>query len=178
MPYNSDDPKVIERKRTQARERARRIAEIYEPVYGMSNNDPNYTVGSYTRDRESRFAYSLRKNYNLTLEQYAAMYAAQNGKCAISGIAKPNRLTINATLARSDILVVDHCHDTDKVRGLICDGINKALGLFDHNPYYLYAAGLYIQEHRDGVRVKNQGNTYFTVEWQGSGTICGFSAST
>lgn len=43
-------------------------------------------------------------------------------------------------------LFVDHCHKTDKFRGLICPGCNSGLGFFKDNPKSLLNAAKYIQE--------------------------------
>ena len=49
---------------------------------------------------------------------YNAMWAAQDGKCAIC-----RQPCIKA-------LSVDHCHKTGRIRGLLCMRCNMALGLF------------------------------------------------
>jgi hypothetical protein len=41
-------------------------------------------------------------------------------------------------------LCVDHCHSTGKVRGLLCDPCNKALGLFKDSPELLNSAIKYL----------------------------------
>jgi hypothetical protein len=64
-----------------------------------------------------RLAYFMKWKYNLTIEQYQAMNEAQNGQCGIC-LRVPRRL------------VVDHCHNTEVVRGLLCSGCNMALGMF------------------------------------------------
>lgn len=60
----------------------------------------------------------LIRKYGLTLEDKARMYQKQNSSCAIC--QEPTNL--------KDI-VVDHCHTTGIVRGLLCNHCNKALGL-------------------------------------------------
>lgn len=62
--------------------------------------------------RESKF---LRK-YGITIVEWEKMYESQGGKCAIC-------------FKESDNLEVDHNHDTDQIRGLLCSNCNKALGL-------------------------------------------------
>lgn len=50
------------------------------------------------------------------------MLKKQGGGCAICGI-KPNKKPLS----------VDHCHKTGKVRGLLCQKHNIAIGLFDED---------------------------------------------
>ena len=68
-----------------------------------------------TPDNVRRF--NLRKRYGLTPEQVDRMHRQQNGRCKIC-MTNPDRG-----------LVVDHCHGTGVVRGLLCHKRNKALGL-------------------------------------------------
>ena len=65
---------------------------------------------------------TLRKRYNFTLEEYEKMLSAQNGKCAC---CKSDGALMNK---RHKNLYVDHCHLSGKVRGIVCDECNKAIG--------------------------------------------------
>ena len=55
------------------------------------------------------------------------MLHAQGGVCAIC-----NRLSKNGKR-----LVVDHCHRTKVVRGLLCHNCNLTLGKYEDNPQWL-----------------------------------------
>lgn len=62
----------------------------------------------------------LRREWDLTPEQYEAMLRAQNGRCAMCG-AFPKRYR----------LAIDHDHRTGQVRGLLCIRCNWWLGGFE-----------------------------------------------
>lgn len=49
--------------------------------------------------------------------------------------------SVSASLA----LVIDHCHVTGKVRGLLCNGCNTALGAFQDDPKVLRRAISYLK---------------------------------
>ena len=74
----------------------------------------------YMRPEVKRQAYNrhLKRTYGITVDVYDAMLQAQRGRCAICDSAEKGRL------------VVDHCHDTGVVRGLLCVACNAALGPF------------------------------------------------
>lgn len=67
--------------------------------------------------------YSWNKTYGIeiTHDTYLKMLEEQDNKCAIC-------LTSNMDLEK--LLSVDHCHTTGKVRGLLCNNCNLALGNF------------------------------------------------
>lgn len=63
------------------------------------------------------------KVHGLTMEEFKSMSKAQNDVCAIC--SKPHD---ESSMFKR--LHVDHCHDTGKIRGLLCSRCNTALGLF------------------------------------------------
>lgn len=71
-----------------------------------------------------RWAINLRAKYGITVADYEAMIEAQDGLCAIC------RGKHRGSGGR---LHVDHCHDSGKVRGLLCGPCNTAIGLLDHD---------------------------------------------
>jgi hypothetical protein len=81
---------------------------------------------------------SRRKSvYNLSHEQYLRLFASQDGKCAICFAEKPG--------GRCKDLLVDHCHKSGKVRGLLCHCCNVALGGFLDDPELLARAIAYLR---------------------------------
>ena len=70
----------------------------------------------------------LRRQYGITPEQYDEMLNKQQGTCAVCGTDTPGNSR------RTTYFVVDHCHTTQKVRGLLCHQCNTALGLIKDNP--------------------------------------------
>lgn len=84
-----------------------------------------------------RTGYMRQYLYGVSLEQYEAMMAAQGGVCAICGTSdwpgKDNRPH------------VDHCHETGKVRGILCGPCNNGLGNFGDDPARLRAAAAYLE---------------------------------
>lgn len=75
---------------------------------------------------------------------YADIFERQNGKCAIC-----KRLMLKP--------VLDHCHATMEVRGLLCSACNVGLGQFQDDPKLLLDAVRYLNNAegiRTGITVK------------------------
>jgi len=85
--------------------------------------------------REGRRARRWLK-YGLAAQDYERILIEQNGVCAICK-QKAQRW-----------LCVDHCHATQKVRGLLCDKCNTALGLLDDDSDRMRDAGAYVDRAR------------------------------
>lgn len=98
---------------------------------------------TYKMSKEAQRHYGLKRYYGLTGEQYGEMLASQNGLCAIC--AKPETAMLNGV---PKVMHVDHCHDTGRVRALLCGSCNGMLGLAKDNPETLRAAAAYIEKHR------------------------------
>lgn len=80
----------------------------------------------------------LKREYGLTREQYDAMYAAQEQRCAICS-------ELEADLECR--LCIDHDHSTGKVRALLCRNCNFVLGHCKENTNVLKAAISYLEKH-------------------------------
>lgn len=72
----------------------------------------------------------LIKKYKVTSKQLDEMEANQQSKCAICKSKKP--------------LVIDHCHKTGAVRGLLCYSCNTGIGLLNDNSSTLGKARDYL----------------------------------
>jgi Recombination endonuclease VII len=87
---------------------------------------------------EIRLRHRLKKQYGLTIEGYQELLDSQGGVCAICGTDE-----IRGFGKR---LAVDHCHDTNKVRGILCGNCNRGIGAFAHEPARLEAALRYLKK--------------------------------
>ena len=85
-------------------------------------------------------ASNLKKKYGITIEEYEELVQAQNSTCAICGTDDPGRRLAN--------WAIDHCHETGKVRGLLCHQCNMGLGSFKDNGYILVNAIKYLLKSR------------------------------
>jgi len=79
--------------------------------------------------------YKLKSKFGITVEQYDQMVVAQGNQCKIC------RCELAANRKSWDI---DHCHNTGKVRGLLCNPCNQGLGMFKDNPDIIQSAINYL----------------------------------
>ena len=142
------DPKRRQRKKIQAQ-------EYHQRTYW--NDDPEIRETYLERRREvarkqhaknannlewkkRKAAAALRSHYKIrygmTLEDVENLLEAQCG-CAICGINDNWPGPLKSP-------VVDHCHETNQVRGMLCHTCNVALGLFKENSLLLQKAIEYL----------------------------------
>ena len=86
---------------------------------------------------------NLRKRYGIGVEEYKELFEKQNGNCAICGKHSSNVFTKGKAGFE---LCVDHCHETGKVRGLLCENCNTGLGKLQDNVEILRKAIDYLKE--------------------------------
>ena len=77
----------------------------------------------------------LRSRYGLEPEEYLVLFQNQNGKCAIC----------KTSISMAGTGHVDHCHKTNKVRGLLCHGCNTGIGKLKDNVDILQSALEYLR---------------------------------
>lgn len=85
-----------------------------------------------------RRRFDLYTKYRLLPEDFTRMFHSQGGRCPIC----------LRTLDEFDYrrTVVDHCHASSTVRGLLCTSCNSSLGKFGDSPEVLQRAIDYIQK--------------------------------
>lgn len=76
-------------------------------------------IANRTKVLEYEYNYQLNRKYGIDLTEYNNMLIAQSNKCAICSVSYDE-----------ERLAVDHCHDSGKIRGLLCMKCNTALGSF------------------------------------------------
>lgn len=117
-------PEIAEKARRRARKWHQDNKE-YARKYRQERYDP-----------EKRLK-KLLSRYDLTLEEYNTLSQKQNGCCAICGTTKGSK--------NGGRLVVDHCHESGNIRGLLCHSCNRGLGMFRDKPELLKKALKYLE---------------------------------
>jgi len=102
------------------------------------NNQCKECLQEYAKQHQTRL--HLKKRFDLTEKEYELMLEAQNGVCAI---CKEEEKIIDGQSKKKKPLSVDHCHNTGRIRGLLCTACNTGIGLLRHEPYILKAAAEY-----------------------------------
>lgn len=85
------------------------------------------------RIRKQRLMNRLKKECNFSEEEYDKLVEVQAGCCAICGVEFGDGK-----------VCVDHCHTTMKVRGLLCNECNTAIGFLQDNPQICMNAADYL----------------------------------
>jgi hypothetical protein len=91
----------------------------------------------------ARYGAHLRRTYKLSLEEYARMFAQQDGRCAICH----RRERILNKRGEPRHLHVDHDHRTGQRSDLLCSGCNAGLGGFGDDLALLEAAIRSLRSH-------------------------------
>lgn len=107
------------------------------------------------RERNPNLEYdrNLRRNYGITLEEYLEKFKNQNGACAI---CHKEETTVNGHSKAIKRLSVDHCHNSEKVRELLCNRCNTSLGLAEDNIELLQEMINYLNKHKELINGSRQ----------------------
>jgi len=97
----------------------------------------------------------LKASYGLTVEQYDQMMRDQNGVCAICEMEETR---VDYRTGEVHPLPVDHDKITGKVRGLLCNLCNTAIGMLNHDTDRMRAAIKYIECHEASEKAKETTN--------------------
>jgi hypothetical protein len=111
-----------------------------EKVNKHQRDNPEYHneyIKAYRRKHPDKFAaYSRKQNYGVTQTWFEDKLKEQAGKCAVcfEVMVKPN---------------VDHNHETNKARGLLCHPCNVMLGYAHEDSVRLANAIQYLAKYED-----------------------------
>lgn len=106
---------------------------------------PYAPVRSRARKGERPHRVYVRAQFGLSKADVEDMKAAQNNLCAICG-----RAFERTGMGRP---ALDHCHETNRLRELLCGYCNRGIGLFQDVPERLEAAARYLRKHSEAAPV-------------------------
>lgn len=112
--------------------------------------DKNTTMESrkkrYERSRVQQRHAQRKFKYGLTEEDFNNLLALQENKCGCCGETLTDEFERRHAKNK---LVIDHCHETGGVRGLLCTMCNKGIGLIGDTSISLYRAYKYLKKYEE-----------------------------
>ena len=100
----------------------------------------NRKIASKPKFKENVWANKLQYRYGITVEDYESLLKEQDYSCAICKTKNPS-----SKRKGSNKFHVDHCHSTGKVRGLLCNSCNTAIGYLNDDETNLVSALRYLR---------------------------------
>lgn len=141
MPYKDPDRARAYLREWQKRNRDK--CNAYTRAWNEKNPEKHKAIQNKSnhrryegRSKEEIRDMCYRQKYGLTLDQVEEMYEVQGGRCAIC--QRP-----------LDRYTVDHDHETNKVRGLLCTACNTGIGHLGDSIEMLERALDYLRCHTD-----------------------------
>lgn len=102
----------------------------YERRYRERNKDRVRRMGrewaKTERGKRTTRNNFLKQRYGITIEDYEELLKHQGHVCKLCG---------RSAGQEGRALAVDHCHETGRVRGLLCTGCNTTLGRIEKCPH-------------------------------------------
>jgi len=114
----------------------------YNKAYYQKHKE-QFVVRAREYRKNNKAVVSLRarlKRYNISEEFYYHLLKEQDHKCPGCGCS------LSEIPPRH--VHIDHCHSTDKVRGIMCHYCNTALGSLKDNTTTLASLIRYVEKHR------------------------------
>lgn len=116
-----------------------------------------------TTMRRQNHRINLMRRFGITVEQFDALFAACDGRCAIC--QQPE--------TRARRLSLDHCHGTKKLRGFLCSRCNLLLGGAKDDPDILERAAAYLRRsaERESCAIAGCARTFQPGDGSGAGWV-------
>lgn len=126
-----------------AKNRDRIRAKVKEYRANNTARIREYDAQRRAGNKHRYHAYFLQYKYGITAADYQHMLHNQGGVCAVQGCGNDG-----SEDKRRRRLFVDHCHQTGKVRGLLCCNCNRVLGMMKESAELLRGLAGYIEKHK------------------------------
>jgi hypothetical protein len=107
--------------------------DYYRSYY--KNYNRSYIMNNPIKERKRW----INRHHGITSEEYDVIFQKQGAKCG-------NRACITVMETKNRHL--DHCHVTNKIRGILCNRCNLALGLLRDNLEIINGLALYLNENK------------------------------
>jgi hypothetical protein len=121
-------------RRNWYKENKERLKEL-KKVYYQNNKIPQ-------RERD------LLSRYGISIKDYDLMRENQEYKCKCCGVTEQTLLELYPN-SHHKTLCVDHCHTTQKVRGLLCNKCNTFIGFLEARSQHFEKAVSYLNESKE-----------------------------
>lgn len=92
--------------------------------------------------------YQAEKKRGVPRGTYVFLWERQKGKCLCCGVS------LRDLTERSPH--IDHCHETGKIRGLLCHYCNTSLGIIHESHAHAISLANYIKNHCDPLKERQQ----------------------
>lgn len=136
--YQENSDSIKTRVKTYVKLNGEKIKRDHATYYRENRDDLLAARQAYASGHRDQIEdYRLKAAYGISLAQYEEMLVAQDGRCKICGSDKAD--------SRGRSLHVDHDHLTGKVRGLLCNQCNHAIGLLQDSPERFERAASYLR---------------------------------
>lgn len=126
--------------------RARARAKSREYYHKNREQRLQYAREQRLRYPEGKFSeYSRKSKFGITQAQFERMLKDQDNKCPICMTPIRQILGEEFRKSRAGLAVVDHCHETGRVRGLLCSNCNTGIGLLRDSAENMQRAYQYLK---------------------------------
>jgi len=120
--------------------------EIKNKFYFTKDKSVESGLSSSCKDCK-RFS-KIKNNYGIDKKDYLNLLKIQNNKCKICKEKLLNNKDIH----------LDHCHNSNIIRGILCNYCNVGLGMFKDNINLLLNAAEYLQNFKSIIPLEEQRN--------------------
>lgn len=121
------------------RKRNGQTAKDYAPLARKRERSKEYRLSTSKREH-------YKRKYGISLDELYRLWEKQSKACCICERGLPNPVE-GRIKHRSGTFHLDHCHDSGRLRGLLCNRCNMAIGLFDDSRDRLLSAAEYLRRH-------------------------------